>query len=210
MKQRLSRMKQRRPHLKQRCPHMKQLGFHIWNKGFQVWNKDGHIWNRGVLMKQIGPNCFIYGHMKQRRRHLTDFNNSSPKYSIQIVYFKARSTLIRFQTKTELICVHTYRFRIVSPVHTTTPYPFWKRFYTLKNVKRGPTQIGIVFVCRLLLVYICKVEQGSAGERIIFNVLHYSSEIDSDELVVCSLNGLFQKKSTPRRMACWTFSREGG
>ena len=64
-------------------------------------------------MKQIGPNCFIYGHMKQRRRHLTDFNNSSPKYSIQIVYFKARSTLIRFQTKTELICVHTYRFRIV-------------------------------------------------------------------------------------------------
>ena len=31
------------------------------------------------------------------------------------------------------ICVHTYRFRIVfaRPRHTTTPYPFWKRCYTL-------------------------------------------------------------------------------
>ena len=46
--------------------------------------------------------------------------------------------MIRFQTKTELfcsvfkqICVHTYCFPIVFAVHTTTPYPFWKRFYTL-------------------------------------------------------------------------------
>ena len=51
---------------------------------------------------------------------------------------KALSTLIRFQTKTELFCsvfkkiwVHTYRFRIVFARLTTTPYPFWKRFYTL-------------------------------------------------------------------------------
>ena len=51
---------------------------------------------------------------------------------------KALSTLTRFQTKMELfcsvfktICVHTYRFRIVFPFHTTTPYLFWKRCYTL-------------------------------------------------------------------------------
>ena len=44
---------------------------------------------------------------------------------------KALSTLIRFQTKTELfcsvfknICVHTIVFVSFSPVHTTTPYLF--------------------------------------------------------------------------------------
>ena len=54
------------------------------------------------------------------------------------LFTQAMPTLTRFQTKTELfwsvfktICVHTYRFRIVFPVHTTTPYPFWKRCYTL-------------------------------------------------------------------------------
>ena len=54
------------------------------------------------------------------------------------IHTKALSTLIRFQTKAELfcsvfkkICAHTYRFRIVFAVHTTTPYPVWKRFYTL-------------------------------------------------------------------------------
>ena len=57
----------------------------------------------------------------------------------------------------------------------------------------GVLSIGIVFVCRLLLVHICKVEQGSAGAKIIFNVLCYSVEITP---VVCSLNRLFQKKST--------------
>ena len=58
--------------------------------------------------------------------------------SIILTNIKALSGLIRFQTKTELfcsvfkkICVHAYRFRIVLPVHTTTPDPFWKRFYTL-------------------------------------------------------------------------------
>ena len=50
--------------------------------------------------------------------------------------------------------------------------------------------IGIVFVCRLLLVYICKVEHGSASARIIFNVLRCSAEMTP---VVCFLNGLLQK-----------------
>ena len=47
------------------------------------------------------------------------------------LFTQAMSTLTRFQTKTELFCsvfktiyVHTYRFRSVFPVHTTTPYPF--------------------------------------------------------------------------------------
>ena len=48
----------------------------------------------------------------------------------------ATCTIIRFQTKTQLfcsvfekICVHTYRFRIVSPV--TLQRRIWKRSYTL-------------------------------------------------------------------------------
>ena len=41
---------------------------------------------------------------------------------------QALSTLIRFQTKTELFCSV---FASFSSVHTTTPYPFWKHFYTL-------------------------------------------------------------------------------
>ena len=48
------------------------------------------------------------------------------------------STLICFQTTTELfcsvfkkICVDTDVFVSFSPVQTTTPYPFWKRCYTL-------------------------------------------------------------------------------
>ena len=52
----------------------------------------------------------------------------------------ALSTLIRFQTKTELfcsvfkkICVHTYRFRIVfaRPHYNAVSVSVWKRFYTL-------------------------------------------------------------------------------
>ena len=54
----------------------------------------------------------------------------------------ALSTLIRFQTKTELfcsvfkkICVHTYRFRIVfaRPHYNAVSVSVWKRFYTLST-----------------------------------------------------------------------------
>ena len=55
----------------------------------------------------------------------------------------------------------------------------------------GVLSIGIVFVCRLLLVHICKVGHGSAGAKIMFNVLRYSAEITP---VVCSLYELFKKK----------------
>ena len=51
---------------------------------------------------------------------------------------KAPSTLIRFQTKTELfcsvfkkICVHTYRFRIVFARPHYNAVSVWKRCYTL-------------------------------------------------------------------------------
>ena len=51
---------------------------------------------------------------------------------------KALSTLIRFQTKTELfcsvfkkICVHTYRFRIVFARPHYNTVSVWKRCYTL-------------------------------------------------------------------------------
>ena len=47
---------------------------------------------------------------------------------------QAPSTLIRFQTQTELFCSVFKKIRVhvsFSPVHTTTPYSFWKRFYTL-------------------------------------------------------------------------------
>ena len=46
--------------------------------------------------------------------------------------------VIRFQTKTELFAPFSKRFGATlivfvsfSPAHTTTPHPFWKRFYTL-------------------------------------------------------------------------------
>ena len=49
------------------------------------------------------------------------------------------STLIRFQTKADMFCSVFKKiastlivFVLFSPIHTTTPYPFWKRFYTFR------------------------------------------------------------------------------
>ena len=59
-------------------------------------------------------------------------------WAIFIAESKALSTLIRFQTKTELfcsvfkkICVHTYRFRIVFARPHYNAVSVWKRCYTL-------------------------------------------------------------------------------
>ena len=80
---------------------------------------------------------FNLGWLEEECIWVTDGNYNQhllPKFVCiywNVFLFAATSTLIRFQTKTELfcsvfkkICVHTYRFRIVSfsLVHTTTPF----------------------------------------------------------------------------------------
>ena len=111
----------------------------------------------------------MQGHFGPPVLHVLKKYNTIGTFVIQWDENKAPSTLIRFQTKTELfcsvfkkICVHTYRFRIVFARPHYNALSVWKRFYTLSahiqvnsahaHFNISAREIGAILDSLLLLV----------------------------------------------------------
>ena len=98
----------------------------------------GYRWKRAIADACFAAKRDKFWQIELQLRPLSFKNVHRNQTTLVLNAFKALSTLIRFQTKTELfcsvfkkICVHTYCFRIVFARPHCNAISVWKRCYTL-------------------------------------------------------------------------------